>query len=26
MKKRRFLLSLTTNDNDYQMEQAVSAA
>lgn len=25
MKKLRFLLSLTTNDNDYQMEQAVSA-
>jgi ribose transport system substrate-binding protein len=25
MKKRRVLLSLTTNDNDYQMEQAVTA-
>jgi ribose transport system substrate-binding protein len=26
MKKRRFLLSLTTDDNDYQIEQAASAA
>ena len=25
MKKLRFLVSLTTNDNDYQIEQAVSA-
>ena len=25
MKKNRFLLSLTTRDNDYQIEQAVSA-
>ena len=26
MRKRRFLLSLTTDDNDYQMEQATTAA
>ena len=25
MKKLRFLVSLTTNDNDYQIEQAQSA-
>jgi len=25
MRKRRFLISLTTNDNDYQMEQAAAA-
>ncbi len=25
MKKLRFLVSLTTNDNDYQIEQALSA-
>src|SRR5271157_164649 len=25
MRKRKFLVSLTTNDNDYQMEQAISA-